>query len=114
MTYACKDIGRPSAGAPPLPIPNREVKPCRADGTGVTPGRVGRRPYPTQARCTAGLFLCPSSNQDVLSIKKDTVTGFEKDHTLGLFVHFYLLHYFICKKKDTNMVAGYQKGGGEN
>ncbi len=34
---------RPSAGVPPLPIPNREVKPCSADGTGVTPGRVGRR-----------------------------------------------------------------------
>jgi len=34
---------RPSAGVPPLPIPNREVKPCCADGTGVTPGRVGRR-----------------------------------------------------------------------
>ena len=34
---------RPGAGVPPLPIPNREVKPCSADGTGVTPGRVGRR-----------------------------------------------------------------------
>jgi hypothetical protein len=27
---------------PPLPIPNREVKPTRADGTAVTRGRVGR------------------------------------------------------------------------
>ena len=27
---------------PPLPIPNREVKPARADGTAVTCGRVGR------------------------------------------------------------------------
>ena len=27
---------------PPLPIPNREVKPARADGTAVTRGRVGR------------------------------------------------------------------------
>ena len=26
----------------PLPIPNREVKPARADGTAVTRGRVGR------------------------------------------------------------------------
>ncbi|HUH17712.1 MAG TPA: hypothetical protein VL047_00700, partial [Albibacterium sp.] len=25
-------------------IPNREVKPARADGTAVTGGRVGRRP----------------------------------------------------------------------
>ena len=30
-------------GAPPLPIPNREVKPGRADGTAPQCGRVGRR-----------------------------------------------------------------------
>ncbi len=30
-------------GVQPLPIPNREVKPVSADGTGVTPGRVCRR-----------------------------------------------------------------------
>ncbi len=28
----------------PLPIPNREVKPARADGTAVKRGRVGRCP----------------------------------------------------------------------
>ena len=33
-----------SPGAPPLPIPNREVKPGRADGTAPQCGRVGRRP----------------------------------------------------------------------
>ena len=32
-----------SCGAPPLPIPNREVKPARADGTAPQSGRVGRR-----------------------------------------------------------------------
>ena len=32
-----------SGGAPPLPIPNREVKPARADGTAHERGRVGRR-----------------------------------------------------------------------
>ena len=39
--------GQPSAGVPPLPIPSaRGGKPCSADGTGVTPGRVGGRlPY---------------------------------------------------------------------
>ena len=31
-------------GVPPLPIPNREVKPGRADGTAPQCGRVGRRP----------------------------------------------------------------------
>ena len=30
---------------PPLPIPNREVKPNSADGTGIPTGRVGRRPF---------------------------------------------------------------------
>ena len=29
---------------PPLPIPNREVKPARADGTAQQCGRVGSRP----------------------------------------------------------------------
>ena len=32
-----------SCGVPPLPIPNREVKPARADGTAMQCGRVGRR-----------------------------------------------------------------------
>jgi len=38
-------LNNPRAGGIPfpLPIPNREVKPCSTDGTGVTPGRVGRR-----------------------------------------------------------------------
>ena len=33
-----------SVGVPPLPIPNREVKPVRADGTAYS-GRVGRRHF---------------------------------------------------------------------
>ena len=48
---------RPSAGVPPLPIPNREVKPCSADGTGVTPGRVGRRHIIEALRRLEGLFV---------------------------------------------------------
>ena len=32
-----------SGGVPPLPIPNREVKPARADGTAMQCGRVGSR-----------------------------------------------------------------------
>ena len=38
-----KYSGGYSAGVPPLPIPNREVKPGRADGTAPQCGRVGRR-----------------------------------------------------------------------
>ena len=37
--------GGDSAGAPPLPIPNREVKPGCADGTAQQCGRVGSRRY---------------------------------------------------------------------
>ena len=33
-----------SVGVPPLPLPNREVKPVRADGTAYS-GRVGRRHF---------------------------------------------------------------------
>ena len=32
-----------SGGVPPLPIPNREVKPACADGTAMQCGRVGGR-----------------------------------------------------------------------
>ena len=32
-----------SGGVPPLPIPNREVKPAIADGTAMQCGRVGSR-----------------------------------------------------------------------
>ena len=39
MTYS----GGFGPGVPPLPIPNREVKPGRADGTAPQCGRVGRR-----------------------------------------------------------------------
>ena len=35
-------LGGYSVGVPPLPIPNREVKPDSADGT-ASSGRVGRR-----------------------------------------------------------------------
>ena len=38
-----KYCGGFSRGVPPLPMPNREVKPARADGTDTPVGRVGRR-----------------------------------------------------------------------
>ncbi len=40
---AKRKSGGYSRGVPPLPIPNREVKPTRADGTAPQCGRVGRR-----------------------------------------------------------------------
>ena len=49
-------LGGYSNGVPPLPIPNREVKPIYADGTAVTCGRVGSR-----------LLKSPPSNRGTLS-----------------------------------------------
>ena len=49
FTFACVQIrhtplsGGYCGGVPPLPIPNREVKPTCADGTAIQCGRVGRR-----------------------------------------------------------------------
>ena len=37
--------GASSGGDPPLPIPNREVKPIYADGSAVTCVRVGSRRF---------------------------------------------------------------------
>ena len=39
------DNGGNSDGDPPLPIPNREVKPVSADGTAKICGRVGHRHF---------------------------------------------------------------------
>ena len=50
-----------SVGDPPLPIPNREVKPDSADGTALSCGRVGHRhffPGRALADAKALLFLC--------------------------------------------------------
>src|SRR5690606_39096854 len=47
---------------PPLPIPNREVKPARADGIAVTGGRVGR--------CLI-LYGSPLSTDSGLSVFRD-------------------------------------------
>ena len=37
------------SGVPPLPIPNREVKPACADGTAMQCGRVGGRHFSSEA-----------------------------------------------------------------
>ena len=47
---ACEDCHNPYSGGycggvPPLPIPNREVKPACADGTAMQCGRVGGRHF---------------------------------------------------------------------
>ena len=60
-------------GVPPLPIPNREVKPACADGTAMQCGRVGGRP-PFHDKVPAGrdsggdLFFCDLLNVFVVTI----------------------------------------------
>ena len=48
------------SGVPPLPIPNREVKPACADGTAMQCGRVGGRLllYGTGVAHAAPVFFC--------------------------------------------------------
>ena len=50
-------------GVPPLPIPNREVKPACADGTAMQCGRVGGRHFSMRERLSQwqSLFFCFSS-----------------------------------------------------
>ena len=46
-------------GGPPLPIPNREVKPRRADDTALNCGKVGRRhPLSRDVSWNVSIFLC--------------------------------------------------------
>ena len=46
INYAFDDLsGGYCGGVPPLPIPNREVKPACADGTAMQCGRVGGRHF---------------------------------------------------------------------
>ena len=52
-----------SGGEPPLPIPNREVKPAIADGTAPPGGRVGScRSSRTRLTMSAGSFCFPPSS----------------------------------------------------
>ena len=55
-------LGGYCSGVPPLPIPNREVKPACADGTAILCGRVGDCPlYIKKALLsimTRGLLFC--------------------------------------------------------
>src|SRR5215210_4611883 len=61
--YILFSKGDDGGGDTPLPIPNREVKPARADGTAGSPrGRVGRCPFffaprATQTNLTEDLWM---------------------------------------------------------
>ena len=79
-------------GVPPLPIPNRAVKPGRADGTAPQCGRVGRRlpdegVSATDVCCGDPLSFCPF----VLFFFHPFVRSFHS------FIHFILssVHSFV-------------------
>ena len=57
-----KTLGGYCGGVPPLPIPNREVKPACADGTAMQCGRVGGCLLyfrSSESNDFGDLFLCP-------------------------------------------------------
>ena len=59
-------------GVPPLPIPNREVKPTCADGTAMQCGRVGSRLFSSGApriQCPRGSFFVLVLFPSLLSVK---------------------------------------------
>ena len=74
-------LGGYCGGVPPLPIPNREVKPTSADGTAMQCGRVGNR-----------LLLEESSETKVLGL---FFYVFFLKKTI-LFFYFRTLRPFAC------------------
>ena len=70
-----------SDGVPPLPIPNREVKPARADGTAMQCGRVGSRLFFREASRIAislGLFSLGERQVNFLKGTERGVKGIER------------------------------------
>ena len=70
-------LGGYSGGVPPLPIPNREVKPACADGTAMQCGRVGSRLFSSESPVVTrlqGSFRCgcPALAALILTLKPHT------------------------------------------
>ena len=63
---ASETSGGYCSGVPPLPIPNREVKPACADGTAMQCGRVGGRHLSRspESEMTQGFFIYCSLRQE--------------------------------------------------
>ena len=88
-------LGGYSSGVPPLPIPNREVKPVHADGTAVTCGRVGSRLLRV-LRAFGGLFFV----RILIGVVSVVVRGNElRFRTEGdcFLVSFWFFFCFFCK-----------------
>ena len=87
-------------GVPPLPIPNREVKPTCADGTAQQCGRVGSRlllrseALKTEYRNVFRAFSCLCGEYSiVLGIYAEGIYVWMRD--IFVFVLFLLCVYFV-------------------
>ena len=98
-----KYCGGFSRGVPPLPIPNREVKPVRADGTDTPVGRVGRcrsSGSPIVERQSDSFFLCcvnttSSLVYSILTLILALILALTLTLTLTLILINSLSHSFI-------------------
>ena len=59
-----------SVGDPPLPIPNREVKPDSADGTAKVCGRVGHRHFYRRTSNGVSFFVSINASQHLSAAVK--------------------------------------------
>ena len=98
-----QDLWRLYRGCSPLPIPNREVKPHRANGTGVKSGRVGccqsfKSPFLTVG---AFVFIFLSDKMETEELQTSSVCGdsaFHRSKKLAIeifSVHIYFFFLFI-------------------
>ena len=78
-------LGGYCGGVPPLPIPNREVKPACADGTAMQCGRVGGRLFfrvesLTSVMMSGTLFLFGPTGDEINGTNKTNVTYFKETY----------------------------------
>ncbi len=64
-----------SVGDPPLPIPNRAVKPDSADGTALSCGRVGHRHFYRKDILAGCPFFCIYATPTILVIFGNVIFG---------------------------------------
>ena len=92
-SFAYRHIsGGYSRGVPPLPIPNRAVKPARADGTAPQCGRVGRRRFSETSKINVfgvSLFYMVNTQRSIVNSQRSTVTVLHPDR-------FFILIFISC------------------
>ena len=86
--------GGDSCGVPPLPIPNREVKPACADGTAMQCGRVGNRLFSLKQ------MSLESSGREIL---RGIFLLYEKKIFILHSSFFIKIHTFAAIKENINI-----------